>query len=121
MNSTQADQARWNKVWQFLRGLGCKLQLGTDNAEMAVNFIRELPNSKQGQSPQAGSEAVSAEFALLSGKLTRIAASLLKERLADFAEDYPKRFPKHVLRDIERHNERIRVLACELIDLKRAI
>ena len=66
MNSTQADQARWNKVWQFLRGLGCKLQLGTDNAEMAVNFIRELPNPKQGQSPQAGSEAVSAGFELLT-------------------------------------------------------
>ena len=66
MNMTQADQARWDKVWQFLRGLGCKHQLGTDNAEMAVDFIRELQNPKRQQHPRTEQAEASSLSDLLS-------------------------------------------------------
>jgi hypothetical protein len=50
----------------------------------------------------------------LKGRLIKHAASLLTERMSEFDDDYPKRFPKKVLREIERHNERLRLMAIDL-------
>ena len=49
-------------------------------------------------------------------KIINHAASLHRERykLSEHAEDYPKRFPNHVLREIQKHNERLRLVACDL-------
>ena len=57
----------------------------------------------------------------LKYKLKNIAASLLVNQVSSFHEDYPRKFPRWVLRDIERQNERQRVIAIELIDLAKTL
>ena len=91
------------------------------NQGISSEEVHETCFKEKQQSPQAAPEAGSECMNLLSGKLTHIAANLLRARLSDIEDDYPKKFPKHVLRTIEKHNECIRRLACELIDIKRAI
>ena len=63
----------------------------------------------------------SVEFAGHKVELVRHAATLLNERLSDFEEDYPKRFSKKVLREIQQHNELLRVLAVDIARIGRAL
>ena len=58
---------------------------------------------------------------LPKSKLIKIAASLLVDRMSDFAEDYPRRFPKKVLKEIEKHNERLRLISIEISKLARTL
>lgn len=46
-----------------------------------------------------------------------IAARLLRERLSEDREAYPKTTPQRVIKAIERHNEQLRQIVCELIDV----
>lgn len=87
----------------------------TTSLENHKGCFKGKPEATESQTPLGQTE-----LALLNGKLTSVAASLLKARLSDIEDDYPKKFPKHVLSTIEKHNECLRKLACELIDLKRA-
>ena len=48
-------------------------------------------------------------------RLIKHAAVLLtRGRMSEFAEDYPKRFPKKVLREIANRNEDLREMAIDL-------
>ena len=49
-------------------------------------------------------------------KLRAIAARLLNERLPEDREAYPKSTPQRVIKAIEKHNEQLRQIVCELID-----
>lgn len=64
--------------------------------------------------PTSTASGVPSELSCCRERLIRHAATLLMQRLSDIDEDYPKRFPKHVLRDIEKHNELLRVIAIDL-------
>lgn len=44
------------------------------------------------------------------------AARLLNERLPEDREAYPKTTPQRVIRLVEKHNEQLRQIVCELID-----
>lgn len=54
-------------------------------------------------------------------KLIKHSATLLRKQLSEFEEDYPKRFPKKVLRDIQEHNERLRLIAIDISSIARAL
>ena len=58
---------------------------------------------------------------LLKSKLIKHAATLLTERMSDIDDDYPRRFPKWALREIEEHNERLRLIAIDLRSVADAI
>lgn len=36
MNKTQRQAAKWDKVWNFIRSIGCQDQLGIDQSEIAA-------------------------------------------------------------------------------------
>lgn len=38
-----------------------------------------------------------------------------------FAEDHPKTMPKSAIREIEKQNEQLRVIAIELIEISKAL
>jgi len=46
-----------------------------------------------------------------------IAARLLLERLTEDREAYPKTTPQRVIKTIEKHNEQLRQIVCDLIDV----
>jgi hypothetical protein len=46
-----------------------------------------------------------------------IAARLLRERLPEDREAYPKTTPQRVIKAIEKHNEQLRQIVCDLIDI----
>ena len=50
-------------------------------------------------------------------KIRAIAARLLNERLPEDREHYPKTTPHKVIQAIEKHNEQLRQIVCELIDI----
>lgn len=54
-------------------------------------------------------------------KLIKHAATLLRNRLSEFQEDYPKRFPKSVLREIQDHNEMLRIIAIDIAEIGRSL
>ena len=51
-------------------------------------------------------------------KLTHVIAELIKTRLPENPEDFPTKISGKVLGVIEKHNERLRELACDLTDLR---
>ena len=55
------------------------------------------------------------------GRLIKVAASLSLHKLSEFDDDYPRRFPKRVLREIEKHNDHLRDIAKELMAIKNAL
>ena len=57
----------------------------------------------------------------LKGRLITAAASLSLHKLSEFDDDYPQRFPKRVLREIEKHNDHLRGIARELMAIKDAL
>ena len=50
----------------------------------------------------------------LKGRLIKASASLLKKRMSDLDEDYPIRFSKRTLREIQKHNDHLGDVAREL-------
>jgi hypothetical protein len=57
----------------------------------------------------------------LKGRLITAAASLSLHKLSEFDDDYPGKFPKWVLRDIEKHNDHLGDIARELMSIKDAL
>lgn len=57
----------------------------------------------------------------LKGRLITAAASLSLHKLSAFDDDYPQRFPKRVLREIEKHNDHLSDIARELMSIKDAL
>jgi hypothetical protein len=57
----------------------------------------------------------------LKGRLIAATASLSLHKLSEFDDDYPQRFPKRVLREIEKHNDHLRDIASELMSIKDAL
>ena len=57
----------------------------------------------------------------LKGRLITAAASLSLHKLSEFDDDYPQRFPKRVLREIEKHNNHLSSIARELMAIKDAL
>jgi hypothetical protein len=57
----------------------------------------------------------------LKGRLITAAASLSLHKLSEFDDDYPQRFPKRVLREIEKHNDHLGDIARELMSIKDAL
>jgi hypothetical protein len=57
----------------------------------------------------------------LKGRLITAAASLSLYKLSEFDDDYPQRFPKRVLREIEKHNDHLGGIARELMAIKDAL
>ena len=57
----------------------------------------------------------------LKGRLIAAAASLSLHKLSEFDDDYPQRFPKRVLREIEKHNDHLGDIARELMAIKDAL
>jgi hypothetical protein len=57
----------------------------------------------------------------LKGRLITAAASLSLHKLSEFDDDYPQRFPKRVLREIEKHNDHLGDIARELMAIKDAL
>ena len=55
------------------------------------------------------------------GRLIKVAAALLTNRMSDCHEDYPKSVPKWVLRDIEKHNDFLRKMAIEIRSISDSI
>lgn len=51
-------------------------------------------------------------------KLTHFIAELVRARLPEDAEDFPAKISGKALGVIEKHNERLRQLACDLTDLR---
>lgn len=58
---------------------------------------------------------------LLKGRLIKAAASLATNRLSELDHDYPERFPKWVLREIEKHNDRLRLMTLEIRDIANSL
>ena len=54
-------------------------------------------------------------------KLRNVAVCLLINQVSSSQGDYPRKFPHWVLRDIERQNERQRLIACELVDIAETL
>jgi predicted TIM-barrel enzyme len=42
MNRTQQVAAKWDKIWAYLRSIGCEDQLGEDTCDLAISFITKL-------------------------------------------------------------------------------
>jgi hypothetical protein len=57
----------------------------------------------------------------LKGRLITAAASLSLHKLSEFDDDYPRKFPKWVLRGIEKHNDHLGDIARELMSIKDAL
>ena len=74
--------------------------------------LRNHALSDQNKNETTGNK--SAFSAGLDGRLIKAAASLLTKRMSDLDEDYPKRFSKYVLREIEKHNEHLTAISREL-------
>lgn len=51
--------------------------------------------------------------------LIKHSATLLTKRMSEFEDDYPKRFPKYILREIQTHNERLRKIAIDISRIAR--
>ena len=84
-------------------------------AECVAFLIQPKSQAQNRPVPQVGSKD------LLKGQLINHAAALLVKRISDFAEDYPRKFPKWVLREIEEHNERLRLMAIDLRKIADAL
>ena len=50
----------------------------------------------------------------LKSRLIKAAASLLTNRMSDLEDDYPQRFPKYILKEIEKHNDKLASIASEI-------
>jgi len=54
-------------------------------------------------------------------KLIHLAAGLLKSRLPDYREDYPKSVPKYVVEGIKAHNNALRIMAIEIREISDSL
>lgn len=89
--------------------------------ENCRNFARGCFARNRIEAPRPSDFSGSTGLTGYKERLIKHAATLLMKRLSDIDEDYPPRFPKHVLRDIEKHNERLRVIAIDLRSIADAL